>query len=435
MKRVDIQKKRSRYSMLHTMVLLGVVAAVAAGCSPPGGGPAGPAEAQLATRPVKTEPVARQSIGAPVEQVADVVSGTTVDIVPKVGGTVVELVKKRGDYVHKDEVLLRLDSVDAESVRRKNELSVRSAEESLKKAKDDQANNRKDLADSVTKAEMAFKNAEQDYNKLRNDYEDGKATNHQLDQAKQQVDTARMSLESAKNKLAANDNSNTIASYETQLETARLALEDSIRTLENYSVKAPASGLLTDFTPVVGQTISSGKIGQIQQVDPIKITTELSETNYQLVKNKQELVYYNPDTPETKGTAKISYLAPVMSAQTKTFTLELEIANPNLEIQPGKRYMVQLTTETEQKVPVVPALSIIREESDSYVFILKDGTYQKRKVKLGRINGQYQEIAGGVNEGEQLVVSGQHQLKDGQKADEPAKSGTGGSAADTKPVK
>ncbi|WP_240421183.1 FAD-dependent oxidoreductase [Paenibacillus periandrae] len=114
---------------------------------------------------------------------------------------------------------------------------------------------------------------------------------------------------------------------------------------ENYSIVAPASGILTDFTPVVGQTISSGMIGQVQQVDPIKLKTELSETNHQLIRGKKELVYYYPDKPQTKEKAFISYLAPIMSAQTKTYTLELEVPNSDLSIQVGNRYIVQLTTE------------------------------------------------------------------------------------------
>ncbi len=67
-------------------------------------------------------------------------------------------------------------------------------------------------------------------------------------------------------------------------------------------MKAPASGLLTDFNVVAGQTVSmnGGKVGQVQQIDPVKIKTELSETNYQLVKNKQQLTYYSPDAPDKK---------------------------------------------------------------------------------------------------------------------------------------
>jgi hypothetical protein len=103
--------------------------------------------------------------------------------------------------------------------------------------------------------------------------------------------------------------------------------------------------------------------------------------------------------------------------QQKTYTLELEVPNSDHLLQPGNRFMVQLTTETEEQVIAIPTLSIIREESDTIVYVQQGDQYQKRKVKLGRINGEYQEVIEGVKDGEKLVTAGQNTLKDGQKVD------------------
>ena len=66
-------------------------------------------------------------------------------------------------------------------------------------------------------------------------------------------------------------------------------------------------------------------------------------------------------------------------------------------------------------VPVIPSLSIVREGGDSFVYIVNGETVQKRKVELGRLNETNQEVISGVKEGEILVISGQHQLKDQDK--------------------
>ncbi|GAA4863739.1 efflux RND transporter periplasmic adaptor subunit [Paenibacillus vulneris] len=419
MKKASRGRKGKKRAVLLLMFIAAVIAT--SGCS----AGAGPATVQLEPRPVKTELIKKQTIGAPIEQVAEVKAGTTLDVVAKANGEVMNVLKKRGDYVEKGDVLFVIDSKEAEISKRKSEVALQNAQEALKKAKDDKAINHQSLQDEVTRAQTALQNAQQDYNKLRNDFDSGVITQHEVDQAKQAVDNAAMNLQSAQNKLNANDNSNSLASYETQLQTAQLTLDEAAMSLENYSVEAPGSGVLTDFNVVAGQVVSSssGKIGQVQQIDPIKVTAELSENNVQLVRGKQELVYYDPDTPSVKGTAKISYLAPIMSAATKTYSLELEIPNTNRQLQPGKRFMVQLTTEAEEQVIAVPTLSVIREDSDAYVFVQQGNQYQKRKVSLGRINGEYQEVLTGVKDGEQLVVTGQHTLKDGQQA-EPAAPAT-----------
>ncbi|NRF90830.1 efflux RND transporter periplasmic adaptor subunit [Paenibacillus frigoriresistens] len=411
------RKRKFKSRSMGVIVLLTAAAVLASACSAPGA--KGAATVQLAPKAIKTDVIKKQKISNPIEQVADVAAGTTLDVVSKANGEVTEVLKKRGEYVEKGEVLFVIDNKDALSSKRKSELSVRSAQESLQQAKDNKVNNRKDLADNVTRSQTAFKNAEQEYNKVRNEYDAGIAVQHQVDQSKQALDSAKMNLDAAQSKLSAFDNSDSISTIQTQAESASLALEDANRSLENYQVKAPGNGILTDFNVVVGQTVAAaaGKVGQVQQIDPIKIKTELTETNFLLVKGKQELIYYNPDSPDKKGTAKISYLAPIMSAATKTYTLELEVPNSDHQLQPGSRFMVQLTTETEEQVVAVPSLSVIREESDTFVFVQQGDQYQKRKVKLGRINGEYQEVIDGVKDGEKLVTAGQNTLKDGQKVD------------------
>ncbi|MDF2648726.1 MAG: putative efflux system [Paenibacillus sp.] len=411
------RKRKIKSRSMGVIALLTAAAVLASACSAPGA--KGAATVQLAPRAIKTDVIKKQKISNPIEQVADVAAGTTLDVVSKAGGEVTEVLKKRGEYVEKGEILFVIDNKDALSAKRKSELSVRSAQESLQQAKDNKVNNRKDLLDNVTRSQTALKNATQEYNKIRNEYDAGIAVQHQVDQSKQALDSAQMNLDAAQSKLSAFDNSDSISAIQTQAESASLALEDATRSLENYQVKAPGNGILTDFNVVVGQTVAAaaGKVGQVQQIDPIKIKTELTETNFLLVKGKQELIYYNPDSPDKKGTAKISYLAPIMSAATKTYTLELEVPNSDHLLQPGNRFMVQLTTETEEQVIAIPTLSIIREESDTIVFVQQGDQYQKRKVKLGRINGEYQEVIEGVKDGEQLVTTGQNTLKDGQKVD------------------
>ncbi|OCT12008.1 efflux transporter periplasmic adaptor subunit [Paenibacillus pectinilyticus] len=416
------RRKKSTHRLMGVITMITVATVLATACSAPGA--KGAATVQLTPKAIKTEAIKLQTISNPIEQVADVAAGTTLDVISKANGEVTEVLKNRGEYVTKGDVLFVIDNKDALSAQRKSQLQVKSAQDALQQARDNKVNNRKDLADSVTRAQTALKNAQQDYNKIRNDFEAGTVTQHQVDQLKQAMDNAQMSLDSAQNKLAAFDNTDSISAAVTQAESATLTLDDATRSLDNYQVKAAGNGVLTDFNVVVGQTVSAaaGKVGQIQQIDPIKIKTELTETNYQLVKGKQELVYYNPDSPDKKGKAKISYLAPIMSAATKTYTLELEVPNPDHQLSPGNRYMVQLTTESEEKVTVVPTLSVIREESNTFVFVQQGDQYVKRKVKLGRISGEFQEVLEGIKEGEQLVVSGQSTLKDGQKVTAPAAS-------------
>ncbi|WP_243734993.1 efflux RND transporter periplasmic adaptor subunit [Paenibacillus turpanensis] len=382
------------------------------------------ASVQLKPREIQTEPVQRHTISAPIEQVAEVVAGTKLDIAVKVNGEVQQVLKQKGEFVKKDEVLFIIDSTDAESALRKSELALRNAQQTLQQTRDNAVSSRLNLENSVKRAETAYNNALEAYNKIRNEFDSGLATQHQVDQQKQALDDAIMSLDSAKQQWSAFEKTDSVAAAQIQVESATLSLEDAKRNLNYFHVKAPGDGILTDYEIVPGQNVSAsaGSVGKVQLIDPIKIKTALSESQYKLVQSKQELVYYDPDLPERKETAKVSYLAPIMSANSKTYTLELEVSNTDLRIQPGKRYMVQLTTENEENVVAIPILSIIREESDTFVFVQEGSQYRKRFIALGRQNGEYQEVIEGLQEGENLVVVGQNSLKDGQPVEDTVTS-------------
>ncbi|SFL49732.1 RND family efflux transporter, MFP subunit [Paenibacillus sp. 1_12] len=389
--------------------------AIMAGCTKPAASPQQPAAAESTIKTVKVAKVERKSIGAPLEQVADVVSSVQMDIVTKVGGDVQEIYKKRGDMVQKGELLVKLDPTDVELQKQKGVLGVKSAGQQLTKAKEDLVNSKVDLHNAVTKTEQAVKDAEKNFSKARNDYDLGLLTKFQLDQSETQLNNLKLDLESAKNKLNTIETTNSLSQLETQVESSNLSIREADRTLNNLELKAPVSGVLTELPVEVGMSLSAGfKAAQVQQLDPIKIKAELTEASAQLIRGKTELTFYVPGkTEKLKG--KVSYLADVMSSQSKSYPLELEIANADTKLKPGNKVQILLTEEKDEIVVTVPTLSVVREGGDTSVFILVGDTAEKRKVQLGRLNETVQEVISGIKEGEQLIVSGQNQLKDKEK--------------------
>ena len=388
--------------------------AVAAGCS--SGQAEQPAAVQEQTvKTVRVQTVTKQSIGDPIEQVADVAPVVQLDVIAKASGDVKEIVKKRGDTVSAGDVILRLDNTDALIQKQKLELQLTSSIQALNKARKDLEDGKREMANSVTKMEQSLQDVTKAYNKARNDYDEGLITKQQLEQAETQWKNLTMDLELLKQKQQTLLTSDSLAQLETQVESARLAMVELERALSHYEVKAPVSGILTELPVVEGMTLQAGmKVAHIQQMDPILLKAKLTENAAQLVRGKQELVYYVPGE-NIRGQAKITYLSDSMDAMSKSYELELEVANPDHALKPGMRVQVQLTAEDEQIVPAIPTLSVVREAGETYVFVLVGDTVEKRKVELGRLNGLIQEVLSGVKEGEQLVVSGQNQLNDKEK--------------------
>jgi HlyD family secretion protein len=390
-------------------------AALLTGCSSSQQTAASQAGAAQTLKTVKVAPIDKQKIGDPLEQVAEVVSSLQVDVITKAGGDVREILKKRGDSVEKGEVILRLDPTDALIQKEKAQVALSGTQQQLTKARQDLADGKKELQNNIAKMEIGLQDAEKNYNQMRNDYDSGLATKDQLDVIETQLKTMRLDLDSARNKLNSLQTTNSFAQLEQGIQTAGLSVREIDRNLENMEVKANASGVITDLPIDNGITLSPGfRAAVIQMLDPIKLKAELTETAAAMIRGKQELTFYIPNTQD-KMKAKLNYMADVMSSQTLSYALELEVPNADRKLKPGMKAQILLAEEADEIVVAVPTQSVVREGSNTFIFILKGDQVEKRKVELGRLNGTFQEILSGVQQGEQLVISGQHQLSDKDK--------------------
>ncbi|WP_341279814.1 efflux RND transporter periplasmic adaptor subunit [Paenibacillus sp. FSL H8-0537] len=386
------QERRSKAALAAVFAM----ALMAAGCSS-----AAPAAEETAVEQqvavIKTEAVAKHSMGAPREQVAEVSASVHLDIPTMASGKIARVLKSNGDTVKKGEAIIQLESNLAVLDRKRAETSLSAAEQSLVKAKQEIASGRSTLLNNIASLETQYIQA-------------SAGDDQNL------IDAARRNLESAKQQLADLDNGSSLSGLQSQIDAARLAVEQADLQLDSYQITAPASGTITDFAVSEGMTINAGTVvAVVQNVKQISIKTELSEPAAELARGKSDLVYYNSENPSVKKKAKVVYLASVPNAKTRMYALELTTDNADGSLKPGSRVQVELTTVAEENVIAVPSLSIVREGSETFVMLSNAGTAEKRAVKLGRINGVYQEVQEGLKEGETVVVSGQHTLSDGQK--------------------
>ncbi len=204
---------------------------------------------------------------------------------------------------------------------------------------------------------------------------------------------------------------------ETQLKVSRHATEN---LRENADLISPINGIVTErmFDPGDMYSIGTGRIVTVMQMDKLKVMANISEMYFPHVKLGMPVDIKLDIYPGEDFVGKVSLIYPAIDATTRTFQVEITIANPALKLRPGMMCRTTLAFGSENHV-LVPDISVLKQtgSSERYLFVFNqaENTVERRSVEIGRLIGSNYEIISGVKDGEQVVIAGMQKLLDGDK--------------------
>ncbi len=185
-------------------------------------------------------------------------------------------------------------------------------------------------------------------------------------------------------------------------------------TTVNTTLTSPLNGVVTLRNYDSGDIYAGNPILQVQQISPVKILINVSESQYQSVKLGMSAKVTLDVYGDEEFTGKVTLLYPTIDMRTHTFPVEITLQNANKRIRPGMYAHVTMNYGTLRHV-VIPDNCIIKQQGsgDRYVYVYKDGKVSYQKITLGRRMNDRYELLSGVNDGEFVVTTGYTKLRDG----------------------
>ena len=204
-------------------------------------------------------------------------------------------------------------------------------------------------------------------------------------------------------------------------DSKKLALDISRRNynnlLENTTLVSPISGIVTKRNYDSGDMYRSGEpLYTIEKITPVKLLVNVSESLYTKIKKGMDVDFTLDVYGDELFKAKVHLIYPTIDPATRTFPVELIVANGNERVRPGMFARVIINQGRVKRVLVNDrCIQKLMGSGDRYVYVVKDGVAKYRKVTLGqRFNNEF-EILEGLSAGETVVMTGQTRLKDGAK--------------------
>lgn len=202
-----------------------------------------------------------------------------------------------------------------------------------------------------------------------------------------------------------------VDAQKTQLDIAKTAYEN---LKENTQLISPVDGIVTARNYDNGDMIGAEPVVTIEQMTPVKLLVNVSESFYTRVKKGMDVKVKVEVYGDEIFHGKVSLIYPTIDPQTRTFPVEIKLPNNNLKVRPGMFARVTMNFGTQDHV-VAPDLAIIKQagSGDRYIYVYKDGKVSYNKVLLGRRMDNKYEVISGVSDGDQVVVAGQSRLTNG----------------------
>ncbi|MFC6097156.1 efflux RND transporter periplasmic adaptor subunit [Flavobacterium qiangtangense] len=274
-------------------------------------------------------------------------------------GKVIQVLAKEGDYVKVGQVLaiVRSDVVNVEA----------------------------------SNAKASYQNAVTDYNRYENAFKTGGVT-------KQQLDQARLAMVNAK----------------TQLTQANINVGDT-------RIKAPISGFINKKYIEPGSILAgmpATELFDIVNVSKLKLKVTVNESQVASLKVGDITKIKASVYPDKEFSGKITFIAS-KADESLNFPVEIEIANNTANDLKAGMYGTAEFASKQQKssLKIVPRNAFVGSVSSNQIFIVENGTAKLKKVTAGRILGDKVEILDGLNDGQQVIVTGQINLQEGSKVE------------------
>lgn len=189
---------------------------------------------------------------------------------------------------------------------------------------------------------------------------------------------------------------------------------DDIAQIENtrtpqktVTLRSPASGIVLEKNVSEGARIMPGMdLYRIADLSKVWIEGEVFEKDLAAVELGSPARITFDAYPGRVFIARVTYVYPTVSLETRTGRVRLELDNPGLQLKPGMYANVEFVANVHIAGLHVPRSAVLATGTRSIVFVRHDdGSLVPHEVTTGVAAGEHIEILSGLSAGQVVVAS------------------------------
>jgi len=367
--------------------------------------------------PVETVSPHRGSIDRRLHLTGTIVSEAMVNVLSKVSGILEKIQVEQGDRIKENQVVAMVEREEKEAQLQEAQaaldvLRARWAQMETG-ARPEEITQSKQL---VRQTKASWETSLDNYMRLKNLKERDFISQQRLDEAMLQVTLSEAEYRSAKEKLtllrkgARQEDRDALLA---QIRQAEASLRLTQIHLKNTTLRAPISGIISKRFLDQGSFVSTTTpIVRIVAMDRIKVLVQVVENELAQLRCGAKAEIYVDAYQKQVFRGGVSCISPTVDPESRMADIEIQVDNKDHRLKPGMFARVNLLVQRRDGVLLLSKDSLMREHGHTRVFVHENGRALLREVSLGLEGEKYVEVVSGLQEGEEVIVAGQYELKD-----------------------
>ncbi len=188
----------------------------------------------------------------------------------------------------------------------------------------------------------------------------------------------------------------------------------------SFPLTAPVTGIVNDIKATSGQLVETGtELLSISNLSTVLLEAQVFERDLPVVRDSTRASFtsaalsgevYTIGTAD--GDGRLVSIGQTVNPETRTVPVIYEVKNPLGRLREGNFVEITIDTSGDQKVLAVPKSAVVREQGQTFVYVLTGGeTFERRTVALGAEGADFYEVKTGLKESDRVVVEGVYQLR------------------------
>ena len=186
-------------------------------------------------------------------------------------------------------------------------------------------------------------------------------------------------------------------------------LESEKRSLYTVPFYAEQSGVVTHLNVRQGMYIDAKtEMIAIADLSNLWVIADVFESQFDWVQQGKSVEIHLPELGLQGIETSIDYIYPQLDVTTRSLKVRLKLENPLKRLKPGMMANVEIFAGPKQDILFIPEQALIQGRDKQRVVVKQNQQeFEVKQVETGMAANGLVEIIAGLDEGEQVVTSGQ----------------------------